>query len=58
MSFRQRAIIASSSHIPARSQETGGADILSNPRTPELKEFMAEELRAQEEDLRENRRVG
>ena len=24
--------------------ETGGADILSNPQTPELKEFMAEEL--------------
>jgi polar amino acid transport system ATP-binding protein len=24
--------------------EMGGADILSNPQTPELKEFMAEEL--------------
>jgi polar amino acid transport system ATP-binding protein len=24
--------------------ETGGADILGNPQTPELKEFMAAEL--------------
>jgi polar amino acid transport system ATP-binding protein len=44
MGFAKRAANRVINMHTGKVWETGGADILSNPQTPELKEFMAEEL--------------